>query len=91
MHPHDLLSLLARDGDVTFAVRARAGARATRWAEPAADGTLRVEIRGQAERGKANAALHRFLGDFFGVPLDHVTFIAGLASPRKTIRVTARR
>lgn len=91
MDPGDLQTALARNGEVRFVVRAKPGARLTAWLPSGADGVLRVAIRGAPERGKANAALQRFLAEYFSVPLECITFVAGLTAAKKTICITARR
>lgn len=91
MQPEDLPAILARDGVVTVHVRVRPGARATAWMATGADGVLRLAVRGVAERNKANLAVVRFLAKHCDVPTDHVELLSGQTSPRKALRISARR
>jgi len=51
------------------------------------DGVLRVRLRAEPERGKANEAVCRLLADAMGVPVTAVEIARGLTSREKLIRV----
>jgi uncharacterized protein (TIGR00251 family) len=55
-----------------------------------ADGTLKVKIAAVPEKGKANAALCRFLAEHFGVPARDVQILSGQTSPIKRVRIAGK-
>lgn len=55
-----------------------------------ADGTLKVKIAAVPEKGKANAALCRFLAEHFGVPARDVQILSGATSPHKRVRIAGK-
>lgn len=52
-----------------------------------ADGTWKIAIAAAPEKGKANAALIRFLAEHFRVPRAYVTIMSGLTNQRKIIKI----
>lgn len=50
--------------------------------------TLKVHVRASAERGKANAAVEKFLAKSLGVPPACVRVVAGMTSPRKVVEIS---
>lgn len=52
-----------------------------------ADGTLKVKVAAQPEKGKANEALCAFLAGHYGVPRTAVTIVSGHTSALKLVRV----
>ena len=55
-----------------------------------ADGTLKVKIAAVPEKGKANAALCKFLAGHFGVPAREVEILSGETSHLKRVRIAGR-
>lgn len=55
-----------------------------------ADGTLKVKIAAVPEKGKANAALCRFLAEHFGVPTRDVEILSGETSSHKRVRIAGK-
>ena len=55
-----------------------------------ADGTLKVKIAAVPEKGRANAALCRFLAEHFGVPERDVQVLSGQISQRKRVRIAGK-
>lgn len=54
-----------------------------------ADGVQKVRVAAVPEDGKANEELRRFLSAHYGVPLAQVEIVAGAASTRKLVRISA--
>jgi len=52
-----------------------------------ADGTLKIALRAQPEKGKANAALIKFLAAEFGVPRAKIAIISGAATRIKLVKI----
>lgn len=52
-----------------------------------ADGTLRVKVSAVPEKGKANAALRKFLAEHYGVPVGNVQIVSGETSAHKRVRI----
>lgn len=48
---------------------------------------LKVKVAAVPEKGRANAAVERLLGDALGVGEAAVTVVAGGSSPRKIVRI----
>lgn len=84
-----LRSRLAREGSVSFIVRARPGAPRSRVTDIMADGSVKIDVAAAPEEGKANAALLAFLADAFGVPKSRVELLSGQTGRRKAVRITA--
>lgn len=78
---------LQKTGIAVFSVRVRPGTSITRWKEPLADGTLKLDLAAQAEDGEANAELIRFLADEFGVPKMNIEIVSGVTSRMKKVRI----
>ncbi len=55
-----------------------------------ADGTLKVKIAAAPEKGKANAALCKFLAEHFGVPQRDVEILSGETSHLKRVRISGK-
>lgn len=53
-----------------------------------ADGTLKIAVAAQREKGKANAELIRFLAGHFHVSRDRIIIKSGLTTNRKIIYVS---
>ena len=51
------------------------------------DGALRVSVTATAEKGRANQAIAKFLGDAFGVKASQIELISGQTSRRKVFEI----
>ena len=49
--------------------------------------TLKLRVSAAPERGKANAAVERFLAQTLGIPVTDVRIVAGASSPRKIVEI----
>lgn len=70
--------------DITIRVTPTAGRNEVTREE---DGTLRVRVTAQANRGKANKAAIKLLARFFGVKASQVRIVKGEKSRDKIIQV----
>jgi uncharacterized protein (TIGR00251 family) len=78
------------DGIVLFVkLTPKAPADAIEGIETRADGRcwLKLRVRAVPEKGKANAALEKFLARIFGVPESGVALTAGATARFKTLRI----
>jgi hypothetical protein len=73
---------------ISLRVRARPGARADRVAG-IRGGELLVEVRANAEKGMANAAIVKLLAETLGVPRDSVTLKIGAGLRHKVFALPA--
>ena len=51
------------------------------------DGTLKVRVRAQPEKGKANAAVVKLLASQLGVGIRQVRIASGLTASRKVVEI----
>lgn len=86
-----LVDRLRKEGSVTFAVRAKPGAKRTEITDVLSDGSVKISVRSAPQDGKANEELLRFLADQFAVPVDSVTLLSGGGARQKRIRITVPR
>jgi uncharacterized protein YggU (UPF0235/DUF167 family) len=63
------------------------GAPRTEVKERLADGTMKLAVKGKAEKGEANAALTAYLAKIFSVDKNNVTIISGQTSRTKLVRI----
>ncbi|MCY2956654.1 MAG: DUF167 domain-containing protein [Planctomycetota bacterium] len=80
------LPIFARDGGVTFAVKAVPGSSRDRLAGRHGD-ALKILVAAPPERGKANEAICALLAELLAVPLRSVTVTAGLLARNKVVHV----
>jgi uncharacterized protein len=73
--------------DKYIRVKVIPGAPKTEIKDMMADGTIKIALRAAPEKGKANAALIKFLAEEFGVPKNSVTIISGAASRIKLVKI----
>jgi uncharacterized protein (TIGR00251 family) len=83
--PTDLFEVQA-DGSVLLAVQVQPGAARSGVAGRHGD-ALKLRIAAPAERGKANAAVARFLADAIGLRARQVEIVGGTTSRRKRVRL----
>lgn len=82
------LKKCANNKESYLEVRLRLGAERTAWRGQLPDGSLKISLAAQAERGEANRALRRFLAAEAGVPADQVEIVRGGTIRRKLVRIT---
>ena len=75
-------------GEVYLRVKIHPKARSTGVYDLLEDGTVKIHIREVPEKGKANKALAKYLGDLFNIPKQHVTIISGHTDPVKLIKLS---
>jgi uncharacterized protein len=63
------------------------GAPRTEIKDTMADGTIKIAVAAAPEKGKANAALMKFLAEEFGVPKSNITIISGASDRVKLIKI----
>ncbi len=78
---------LDEKGSVYLKIKAIPGAAKTEVKDVMADGTIKISVAAQPERGKANIELLRFLAKEFGVPKDSLALVAGAGDRVKLIRI----
>ncbi|MDO8581682.1 MAG: DUF167 domain-containing protein [bacterium] len=72
---------------LVIAVKVIPGAAKTELRAPMADGTLKIAVAAPPEKGKANAALIKFLSAHFQVSKERIIIKRGLTSNKKIIYV----
>ncbi len=82
-----LRAALSTKRHVTFVVRTRPDAAASRFVACMEDGSWKVDVSAPADGGKANAELVTFLADTFGVERPYVTILTGQNVRTKIVRV----
>jgi len=82
-----MLQFTEQDGDVLVAVKVVPKASRDRIIGEL-DGALKVAVSAAPERGAANRAVCNLIAAALGVRVRQVSVDTGLASPRKTIRIT---
>ena len=85
----DLRQRLERERTLTVIFRVRAGARYECIHEILEDGSIKVDVVPSAERGRANAALQKFLANILGIKPAAIEIISGHTSRIKVVRLTA--
>jgi uncharacterized protein len=73
--------------DKYIKVKVIPGAPKTEIKNTMADGTIKIAVAAAPEKGKANAALIKFLAEEFGVLKDEVVIISGASSRVKLVRI----
>jgi uncharacterized protein len=69
-------------------IKARTGAVKTKFADVLSDGTIKVDIAKQPEKGRANGELIAFLAREFDVSRKSVKIISGASSKSKLIKIS---
>ncbi len=82
-----LKDALSTKRHVTFVVRTRPDAAASRFTACMEDGSWKIDVAAPADGGKANAELVAFLAETFGVARPYVTILTGQNVRTKIIRV----
>lgn len=73
-------------GCVVLTLHIQPGARETRVVGPHAD-ALKIAVQAPPVEGRANAALSRFLGERFDVPLSQVVVKQGTSGRHKVVEI----
>ena len=85
---HIFRMLFSMHNDQTITVRVDPNAKSTKIKKTMSDGSLKIDVAAPADDGKANAELIRFLAGHFGVATSQIEILSGLASRRKTVRIS---
>ena len=85
----DLRRRLEREQTLTLTLRVRAGARSECIHEILEDGSIKIDVVPGAERGRANAALQKFLANILGIKSAAIEIVSGHTSRIKVVRLTA--
>ncbi len=86
----DLKKLLAIQGHVTLDIRTRPSAHVSQIRGVLPDGSIKADVAGVPEAGRANKALMALIAREFDVPITAVELTAGHTSTRKRVHVDAR-
>ncbi len=79
---------LANNKEIYFNVKVVVGAPKTEFREEMSDGTIKVALAAQPEKGAANQELINFIARSLGVRKYQVKIISGLAERAKLIKVS---
>lgn len=79
---------LANNKEIYFNVKVIIGAPKTEFREKMADGTVKIALAAQPEKGEANQELINFIARSLGVRKYQVKIISGLAERAKLIKVS---
>lgn len=82
-----LRAVLAREGVVTFNVKAVPRAALSEVVGYTTDGAMKVRVAAVPDKGKANEELRDVLAEWFSVPKSNVELLQGETSQRKVLRV----
>ncbi len=79
---------LKKEGSLNLWLKVHAGASRTCVREFLPDGTIKIDIATKPEKGKANAALIRYLSELFDVPQNSVKILRGETGRKKQVEIT---
>ncbi len=83
-----LIENLANNKEVYFNVKVIPGSPKTEIREEMADGTIKIAIAAQAEKGEANQVMINFIAKALGVRKYQVKIISGLTDKNKLVKVS---
>jgi uncharacterized protein len=81
---------LEENGQAYVRIKVIPGAPRTEIKDTMADGTIKIAVAAAPEKGKANAALIKFLAEEFGVPKNNIEIISGASDRMKLVKITKR-
>lgn len=85
------LNSLQREGFLYLNIKVIPNAKKTEAVEmmkgPEEEEIIKIKVAAPPEKGKANAALQKYLAQVFGVSKNQVTITHGQTSPRKLIKI----
>ncbi len=81
------VNTLKEKGEVYLRLKINPGARVNEFLEILEDDTIKINIASQAERGRANQELVKFLAKTFGVAKSEVKIISGAGNRVKLIKI----
>ncbi len=79
---------LANNKEIYFNVRVVPGAPKTEIRDEMADGTIKIAIAAQPEKGEANQVMINFLAKALGVRKYQIKIISGLTEKNKLVKVS---
>ena len=83
-----LIENLANNKEIYFNVKVIPGAPKTEIREEMADGTIKVALAAQPEKGEANQVLINYVAKALGVRKYQVKIISGLTERNKLLKVS---
>ncbi|MFA5130932.1 MAG: DUF167 domain-containing protein [Patescibacteria group bacterium] len=83
-----LIENLANNKEIYFNVKVIPGAPKTEIRDEMADGTIKIALAAQAEKGEANQELVNFVAKALGVRKYQVKIISGLSERAKLLKVS---
>ena len=81
-------SELKVNGHTILKIKVRPSAAKTENAGILADGTIKINLKAQPEKGKANEELVKFLARAFKIDKNNVKIIKGAGSRNKLVKLT---
>lgn len=79
---------LANNKEIYFNVKVITGAPKTELREEMADGTIKIALSAQPEKGEANQELVNYLAKVIGVRKYQVKIISGLTERTKLVKIS---
>ncbi len=79
---------LANNKEIYFNVKVITGAPKTELREEMADGTIKIALAAQPEKGEANQELVNYLAKVIGVRKYQVKIISGLTERTKLVKIS---
>lgn len=83
----DFKQQLKRNGEVYLSLRIRPRAAQTKIKQVMTDETIKIDVAAVPVKGKANAALVKFLAKEFAVPAEQVMIMAGVGESSKLVKL----
>ncbi len=83
-----LIENLANNKEIYFNVKVIPGAPKTEIRDEMADGTIKIALAAQAEKGEANQELINYVAKALGVRKYQVKIISGLSERAKLLKVS---
>jgi len=79
--------ILAKKGNIYLKIKVMPGAGKSLVSELLADETIKIALKAQAEKGKANLELISFLASEFKVSKESIKIISGRSSKIKLLKI----
>lgn len=84
----DLKKILAIQNHLVLDIRTRPSAHVSQIRGVLQDGSIKVDVAGVPEAGRANKALLALIAREFDVPITSVELVSGHTSTRKRVHIT---
>jgi len=79
---------LDKKGEIYLRVKVRPGSAKSEVKEIMSDGTIKINIKAPAVKGKANAELINYISKFFTTKKSNIKIISGVAEKLKLIKIS---